>query len=82
MMGPSLAPLSDGTYRVDLTLAGLKPASIKHLELKSSGVMHANVAMRFDPSEQVMVGALAVEPMSNSSISTTFTQSFIDKLPR
>jgi len=77
----TITALTDGTYRVEVTLSGLKPAAIEHLELKSSVITHAKVTMRVD-AEQIVVGAIAVEPFSADSISTTFTQTFIDKLPR
>jgi len=50
------------------------------LELKSGAVTHARVSMRFDPAEQIVVGALAIVE-NHDALSSTFTQSFIDKLP-
>jgi hypothetical protein len=38
----------------------------------------SNYAFR---AEQIVMGAVAVVPMSQSNISDTFTQDFIDKLP-
>ncbi|HEX7139782.1 MAG TPA: carboxypeptidase-like regulatory domain-containing protein [Vicinamibacterales bacterium] len=75
-----ITALNDGIYRVELALSGLKPTSIEHLELKSGAIVHARVAMRFDPTQQIVVGALAVEE-NHDALSTTFTQTFIDKLP-
>jgi hypothetical protein len=74
--------LSAGRYRVDLLLAGLKRATIKHLELQPSVVTHARVAMRPEAVETITVGGAEVDPLAMNTISTTFTQSFIDKLPR
>jgi hypothetical protein len=72
--------LSDGIYRAELALSGFKRASIEHLELKSDAVTYARVSMRFDPTQQIVVGALAVEK-NHDALSSTFTQSFVDKLP-
>ena len=76
---PSLAA---GRYRVDFLLAGLKPATIKHLELQASVITHARVAMRPEAMEAITVGGAGIDPLAQNTISTTFTQSFIDKLPR
>lgn len=77
------AALNDGLYRVEVTLEGFKPARIEHLQLKAGGVTHASVAMRWDLTETITVGAIATEPlMLNHGVSTTFTQDFINKLPR
>jgi hypothetical protein len=71
---------SDGLYRADVTLAGFKPAVVEHLRLKASQVTRARVALRADIQETIVVGALAVDPLT-SEISTTFSQEFINKLP-
>ena len=71
--------LSDGIYTVELTLPGLEPAKIEHLELKSGVVTHANVALR--PVMEMGVILLEPEPVRHDPLSITFTQSFIDKLP-
>jgi hypothetical protein len=77
------ASLSDGLYRVEVTLEGFKPARMEHLQLKANEVTHASVAMRLDLTDTIMVGALAADPlMLSHGISTTFTQDFINKLPR
>ena len=73
------ASLPDGTYTVELTLPGLEPAKIEHLELKSGVVTHANVTMR--PVMEMGIILLEPEPVRHDPLSTTFTQSFIDKLP-
>lgn len=73
--------LSQGMYGVDLELAGLERAKIQHLALKSNEVTHARVAMRAEALESITVGGAGVDPLAETSISTTFSQSFIDKLP-
>ena len=79
-----IASLSDGLYRVEVTLEGLKPARIEHLQLKASEVTQADVTLRMDHAYAVTVGVLVVDPMTskNISVSTTFSQDFINKLPR
>ena len=71
--------LSDGVYRVDMTLEGLLPASIEHLELQSAVVTHATISLRLIPE----MGIIVAEPetVRHDPLSTTFTQNFIDKLP-
>jgi len=77
------ASLNDGLYHVEMILEGFKPARVDHLQLKAGEVVHASVAMRFDPTETVTVGAIAPDlTMMNIGVSTTFTQDFINKLPR
>ncbi len=72
--------LDDGLYRVEMTLESFKPAVIEHLELKSSEVTKAVVAMQFDQvMESITVGAVGPEP--NQPLTTTFTQTLINKLP-
>lgn len=76
-----VASLNDGLYRVEVTLAGLKPATIEHLRLKASEVTHASVVLRLEPADTIIVGAIAVDDMNGIPASTTFSQDFIDKLP-
>lgn len=73
--------VTDGTYRADLALAGFKPAGIKHLELKAGAVVQASVAMQVAELESITVGGAELSPLEQPTISTTFLQSFIDKLP-
>ncbi len=75
----TFASLSDGSYRVNWTLAGLEPGWIEHLELKAGVVTHANIALQ--PAALMGVIAIDPEPVRLDPFSTTFTQSFIDKLP-
>jgi carboxypeptidase family protein len=77
----TIASLEDGVYRVDVTLAGFKPASIEHLQLKAGEVTNARVALRLDPT--MLMGAVVVVEMETTTtgISTTFSQDFINKLP-
>ncbi len=75
--------LNDGLYCVNVTLEGLKPARIEHLPLNAGEATHASVALRVDMAESVTVGGIAPDtPMMNIGVSTTFTQDFINKLPR
>jgi len=79
----SLASLNDGIYRLDVTLDGFKPVKVEHLHLKASEVTYASVALRLNITDMsITVGAIAPDPMSDHSVSTTFSQDFIDKLPR
>jgi hypothetical protein len=75
----TFAQVSDGIYRVDLAVEGLQPADIDHLELKSGVVTHANIALR--PVVEMGIILVEPEPVRHDPMSTTFTQSFIDKLP-
>lgn len=75
----ALAPLNEGSYRVEVTLDGLKPAIVKHLALKKGEVARARVALLVDGL--VALGELAVDPSPSPAGSTTFTKELIDKLP-
>jgi carboxypeptidase family protein len=77
----TVASLNDGIYRVEVTLSGFKPAVLEHLPLEHNDVTHARVALRLDLTETIVMGAIAVDPLQTSGISTTFTKDFIDKLP-
>lgn len=80
--GFNIASLSDGIYRVEVTLPGFKPARMEHLQLKANEVTRASVALSLNSTAfSITVGAIAVDPMMNSGTSTTFTQDFISKLP-
>lgn len=81
----AIASLSDGVYRVEVKLAGLKPATIEHLLLKADVVTHADVALRWDDAYVVTLGVIVVDPMTGNdgiTVATTFSQDFINKLPR
>lgn len=81
----NIASLTDGLYRVEATLVGFQPAIVEHLHLKASEVTHANVALRLDDTYMVTVGVLVFDPMTSNhdiTVSTTFSQDFINKLPR
>ena len=71
--------LTPGTYRADLTMPGLQPASISHLELKSGVVTYANITLRV--IEEMGIILIPTGPVRHDPLSTTFTQSFVDKLP-
>jgi hypothetical protein len=78
----NIVSLSEGVYRVEVTLDAFKPATMEHLPLNTGEVTHASVALRIDVTETITVGALAVDPLAkNDGISTTFSQDFINRLP-
>jgi hypothetical protein len=77
----SIVSLNDGVYRVDVTLAGLKPARIDHLELRGSEVAHASVTLRLENLGTITVGALADPIRMDNGISTTFSKDFMEKIP-
>jgi hypothetical protein len=78
----SIASLSDGLYRIEVTLAGFRPAKMEHLQLKAGEVMHASVNLRLDVRETIIVGAIAIDPLAmNDGITTRFSKDFIDKMP-
>lgn len=77
----NVASLSDGIYRVDVTLAGLKPARIEHLQLKASEITHASVALQIETVGTIVVGAIGVDVMTNSDTSVTFTSEDISRIP-
>lgn len=81
--GFNIASLNEGSYRVEVTLPGFKTAKMEHLQLKANEVTRANVALSLDSANTmtIVVGAIVVDPLTNSGISTTFTQDFIGKLP-
>ena len=74
------ASLTEGAYRADLQLMGFKTATIEHLELKPGAVTHAIVTMRLDINEQFEIGVIPAQE-THEPMKTTFTQSFIEKLP-
>jgi hypothetical protein len=77
----SIAALTDGTYRVEVALAGFTPATIEHLELKTAEVMHATIALQVTAmmGEIITVGGLA--PMDYEPGKVTLTQEVLKKLP-
>jgi hypothetical protein len=80
-----IASLNDGLYRVEVTLVGFEPASMEHLQLKAGEVTHASVTMRLDSTQTFTVGVIATEDsmmMMTHGVSTTFSQDFINKMPR
>lgn len=79
----TIAAIGEGTYRVEMTLAGFEPAVIEHVAVKPGEVTRARVTLRFDQALTVMVGAIMVEPtnLTNPGMSTTFSQEFIANLP-
>lgn len=78
----NIASLKDGLYRIEVTLAGFRPARMEHLQLKASEVTHASVALRLDATTTITVGAIAEDPMMISDgIGMRFSQDFINKMP-
>lgn len=78
----AIPSLPEGRYRVEASLAGLEPVVLKHVALKQSQIARARVTLRLDAVTSVIVGAIAVdETMTNSGMSTTFSQELINKLP-
>jgi hypothetical protein len=77
----SIPALTNGTYRVEITLSGLMPTTIEHLELKSGELTRASVTMQFTPmmGEVITVGVLA--PMEMEPGKLTLTQQVLNKLP-
>ena len=78
----NIASLNEGLYRVEVALAGLKPVTMEHLQLKASEVTHASVVLRRDPATMVTVGVLVVESMVTSDgNTTTVSNDFMRKMP-
>jgi hypothetical protein len=76
----SIPALTNGTYRVEITLSGLTPATIEHLELKSGEVTHASIALQTAiMGEVITVGGLG--PMEMEPSKLTLTQQVLNKLP-
>ncbi|MCU1228626.1 MAG: hypothetical protein JWO97_1510 [Acidobacteria bacterium] len=78
----TFASLSDGIYRVEVMLSGFKSAVVEHLVLKQSEIMRARVALRAEVNETITVGAVGPDStMMDAGVTTTFSQSLINKLP-
>jgi hypothetical protein len=75
-----ITSLNEGLYAIEMTLAGFRSAKVEHLQLKSSEVTHADVALRMDPAITITVGELAIVPQ-HDGLTTRFTKDFIDKMP-
>jgi hypothetical protein len=78
----NIASLSDGRYRIEALLEGFAPAVAEHVVLSRTAVTSARIELRLNVNESVMVGGIAVSPFSNDGISTTFTQDFLEHLPK
>jgi hypothetical protein len=80
--GFTFTSLNDGIYRVEVTLVGFTPAVVEHLRLKQSEIMRARVALRVEVTESITVGAVGPDStMMDAGVTTTFSQSLINKLP-
>ena len=77
----AITTLSEGTYRVEVTLPGLEPMVTENVQLKQSEVALAQVTLQSVTTETITVGAISVDPMMSRGVTTTFSQDFIDKLP-
>jgi len=58
----TLGGLSDGIYRLEVTLAGFKPAVVEHFRLKQNEITRARVALLTDAIVPVIMGGITVEP--------------------
>ena len=76
----AFASLDDGLYRMDVTLAALKPVVVEHLQLKQNRIMRVDVAMQV---EATMGEVISVSPRAGTPDGpvTTFSQELINKLP-
>jgi len=77
----TIPALHEGLYRVDVTFEGFKPAGVEHLLLKQNEITHARVELKMDPEAAVTVGIIAVPDWQQPTISTTYPQELINKLP-
>jgi N-methylhydantoinase A/oxoprolinase/acetone carboxylase beta subunit len=78
-----LSSLNEGLYRVEVTLSGYGSALVEHVPLRQSEITHARVSLRIDPTVFVTMGVIALEPppATNNSLTTTFTQEFLNRVP-
>src|SRR5437763_488881 len=60
--------LNVSNYRVEVILAGVKPVTMEHLELKASAVTHVSVALRLDTAETIIMGGISVDPLMDNGI--------------
>lgn len=78
----TIAALNEGLYRVEVTLEGFTPTVVEHLLLKQNEITRARIDLRMDTTFEMGIIMVAdpAPPMDNS-ISTTFSQDLINKLP-
>lgn len=79
----TIPSVSDGIYRVEVTLPGLYAAVIEHLPLKQDETACAEVTMRPN-TLTVTVGVLTADSgmTTSDAMTTTFSQEFINTIPR
>jgi hypothetical protein len=78
----TITSLSEGLYRIEVTLAGFKTTKLEHLQLKASEVTHASVALRPDVTDTITVGAIAPDlMMMEGGTGVRLSHDFISKLP-
>ena len=78
----TIASVSDGLYRVEVTLESFTPAVIEHLLLKQKQITRAQVALRVSATMGVItVGVVGTTEYANEPLTTTFPQEMINKLP-
>src|SRR4051794_30720062 len=70
----TIPALSEGLYRLEATIPSFTSAVVEHLLLKQNEITHARVDLRLDPSQMVIVGAIAVPLAEHDGIATTFSQ--------
>jgi hypothetical protein len=76
----TIGALQGGIYRVQVLLTGFTPATLERLEMNAGDVVHANVELRPNVVETVIVGALA--PMITPDAGTTrISEDLLRKLP-
>ena len=69
-----------GTCTVEVRLEGFQAAFVDKLEMKQSEIVHANVVLQ--PGDGGTIGVItSTEQWTGDPLSTTFPQSFIEKLP-
>lgn len=77
----SISSLNEGLYRVEVTVRGLKPATIEHLQLKTSIVTQAKVVLHL--YRAMTMGVIVAQPMliSSDGNTTTVYSEVLRKLP-
>ena len=76
-----ISTLQHGEYHVSVAVNGLQPATIEHLTLGGGETIRARVSLRHLVMGEVITIASASVDRSTVTVSTTFTQNFVDKLP-
>lgn len=77
----AITPPEDGLYLLDVNLPGFGHAVREHLQLRKTEVTRARVVLRAGLGESITVGGSAIDPITESGVTTTFTQDLVNKLP-